>query len=321
MVVTVTLNPVLDRVVEISNFEAGKVNRIQRERARIAGGKGINVSRLLKILNIPTLAVGWLGGGVGEKIKEKLEEEKIPYDFLWIKEESRSNLTIVDPEAKSETHLVEEGPRISLSEVKRLKEKLTQLARGAKIVVFSGSAPPGVKKQIYFDLINLVKNTNPGIISVLDSLGDFLKEGLKASPYLIKPNLDELSQIAGRRLSSLKDIIDEVEEIRKQKVKVVVVSQGAGDVVVASGEGIFALSPPRINPLNTVGAGDALVAGVVAGIYRKEKLINACCLGIAAGSVSAERGREKPLDLERIISFMKRIKIRRIKAHRIDKLS
>jgi len=313
MVLTVTLNPVLDRVVEIPGFKAGEVNRVSRERARIAGGKGINVSRLLKLLEVPTLAVGWLGGKVGEEIKRGLEEEEIPYDFLWIKEESRLNLTIVDPERKSETHLVEKGPRISPSEIEKLKGKLFSLAEKAKIAVFSGSVPRGVGKGIYFELVNLIKKAHPRIISVLDTWGIFLKEGLQASPYLIKPNVEELSQLRGKKLSSLEDIAREAGKIREEGTEIVVVSQGPYEVVVATPRGIFLLTPPEVNPLNTVGAGDALVGGIVAGLYRGEEIVKACSLGVAAGSASAERGREKPLGPERIATLVKRVKIKRLR--------
>ncbi|TKJ45914.1 1-phosphofructokinase, partial [Candidatus Aerophobetes bacterium Ae_b3a] len=153
MILTVTLNPALDRVVNVASFRPGKVNLIEKERIRIAGGKGINVSRVVKTLGERTLATGWLGGSQGRIIKRNLDKENIDTDFVFIKEESRLNLTILDPVSDKKTHLVEEGPLISYPEIKNLKEKLKSLAGRANIVVFSGSIPRGVGEGIYNSLV------------------------------------------------------------------------------------------------------------------------------------------------------------------------
>jgi len=313
MVITVTLNPVLDRVIEIPNFRLGDVNEVVKERARIAGGKGINVSRLLKLFDVPTLAVGWLGGRTGKEIKKKLEKEEICHDFIWIKEESRSNLTIIDPEKGSETHLVEKGPRVDKEDIEKLKEKISQWAVKAKIIVFSGSAPPGTGENIYFELINLVKQVNSCVISVLDTRGAFLVEGIKACPYLIKPNIREFSEVRGKEFVSLEDVVKEVKRIVKEGVDVVVVSQGGGEVVTCvSPEEVFLFTPAQVNVINTVGAGDALVGGMVAGIYKGKDILEACILGVAAGSASAEKGREKPLNKTRITELVREIKVKKL---------
>lgn len=309
MVLTVTLNPVLDRVVEIEDFEPGGVNKVSRERARIAGGKGINVSRMLKLLDTPTLAIGWLGGITGEEIKGKLEKEEICHDFLWIRGETRSNLTIIDPKKGAQTHIVEPGPRISTGQVEKLKHKILEYLARAEIVVFSGSAPPGAGEAIYFNLIELVKDKNPGIISVLDTRGAYLKEGIKAYPHLVKPNVDELSQITGRKFYSLNEVIHEVQKIQEEGIGVVVVSQGAGEVIVVADK-ILILTPPEVKPVNSVGAGDALVGGIVAGLYQGKDLPNACSLGIAAGAASCEKGRERPLEKKRVDELIREVKVR-----------
>jgi len=312
MVLTVTLNPVLDRVVEIRNFRAGEVNRVERERARIAGGKGINVSRILKLFHVPNLAVGWLGGEIGKEVEKRLDEEGIAHDFVWIERESRQNLTIVDPEKGKETHLVEKGPDISLQEREKLKKKIRYLAEKSKIVVFSGSVPRGVEKEVYFELIILVKEVNPQILSVLDTSGILLKNGIRAIPGLVKPNIEELAGLSEKGFSSVEDIAEEAGQLRKKGIHMVVVSQGAGEVVAATEDGTFILTPPAVDPLNTVGAGDAMVGGMVAALYQGKKTGEVLTLGVATGTASVESGRERPLKIERIFDLSRRIKIRKL---------
>ena len=312
MVLTVTLNPVLDRVVEIPSFKARGVNIVKRERARIAGGKGINVSRVLKIFDIPTVATGWLGGRVGEEIERKLKQEQIPADFIWISGESRINLTVVDPDRKKETHIVEQGPRVTEKDIRSLKDKLFKLAKKARVCVFSGSVPSGCEDKIYLELINFTKQENPDIITVLDTRGVFFKEGVKSSPYLIKPNVDELCELVEKKSLSLREITQEAIRIKNGGIKLVVVSQGAGEVVVVGDDGNYLLTPPRVSTVNTVGAGDAMVGGLIAGLYKGKNLLESCCLGVATGSASAEKGREKPLERRRITELVNKVKVRRL---------
>lgn len=311
MILTVTLNPVLDRVVEIAGFRAGKVNLVGKERIRIAGGKGINVSRVVKVLGEKTLATGWLGGKKGRIIRRNLEEENIDTDFVFIKKENRLNLTILDPLSGKETHLVEEGPLISYPEIKNLKEKLKNLAERARIVVFSGSIPRGVGEGIYDSLISLVLRQDSRIISILDTRGEPLKKGLKAKPFMLKPNKEEIEALAGRGLNRLEELIQMARTLSKKYAKLVVISQGKGDVLAIKKREALILTPPSIKSLNPVGAGDALVAGFAVGLLRGMDLEEMAVLGVAAGSASAEKGREGVLSFKRIEELTKKVKWRR----------
>jgi len=311
MILTVTLNPALDRVVEITNFRAGKVNLVERERIRIAGGKGINVSRIVKALGEKTLATGWLGGNNGDIIKQNLSEEKIDADFVPIKGETRINLTILDPLTGKETHLVEEGPQISCPEVKNLEEKLKDLIGKAKVIVFSGSVPRGVKKDIYNSLIRLVSNQKNKVISILDTREELLRKGLQAKPFMLKPNEEEMEALVGRHLSGEEELIQVALFLVKRYVKLVVISRGKREILVVGGGKILIFTPPSIESLNTVGAGDALVAGFAVGLSRRMALEEMASLGIAAGAASAEKGREEALSFERIQELTRKVKWRR----------
>lgn len=308
MILTVTLNPVLDRVVEIPDFRVGKVNRVEKERIRVAGGKGINVSRVAKILGEPTLATGWLGGRTAGFIKERLKKEGIASDFVSIKGESRLNLTILDPVTLSQTHLVEKGPRIFPSEIKKLKEKIGDLVRKARVVVFSGSVPPGVSENIYHSLIRLAYREKEDIIPILDTRGEPLKQGLQGRPFMLKPNKEEMENLIGRSLESEADLIRQVRALVQKYVQLVVVSRGKDKVMVMEKESLLMVSPPEINSLNSIGAGDALVGGFAVGLSRGLSLKEMSVLAVACAAASAEEGREKPLSLKRINQLRDKIR-------------
>ena len=310
MILTVTLNPVLDRVVEIPDFRVGKVNRVEKERIRVAGGKGINVSRVVKILGEPTLATGWLGGRTAGFIKERLKKEGIASDFVSIKGESRLNLTILDPVTHSQTHLVEKGPRIFPSEIKKLEEKVGDLVRKARVVVFSGSVPPGVSENIYNSLIRLVYREKEDIIPILDTRGEPLKQGLQGRPFMLKPNKEEMENLIGKSLESEADLIRQVRALLQKYVQLVVVSRGKNEVMVMEKKSLLMVSPPEINSLNTIGAGDALVGGFAVGLSRGLSLKEMSTLAVACAAASAEEGREKPLSLKRINRLKDKIRCR-----------
>ena len=313
MILTVTLNTVLDRVVEIPNFKPGKVNRIKRERARIAGGKGVNVSRVVKSLGEDTLCTGWLGGIVGEEIKRRLEEEGIPQDFVSIKGESRVNWTILSClDERKQTHLVDVGPKVSTQEVKSLKEKLVKLVKKSAVVVFSGSVPPGGGERIYYSLLNLVHREKENIISILDTAGVYLREGIRAQPFMIKPNREELEELKGEKLISQNILLKEAYSLIRGGISLVVISQGKREVIVVSKKRALIFSPPFINPLNTVGAGDALVGGFAVGFKRGMDIVRTSCLGVACGIVSAEKGRETPFIPSRITDLSNQIRVKEV---------
>ncbi|MFQ6067835.1 MAG: 1-phosphofructokinase, partial [bacterium] len=308
MVLTVTLNPVLDRVVEIPDFRVGRVNLVAKERVRVPGGKGINVSRVAKTLGEPTLATGWLGGRSARFIKERLKEEGIASDFVPIKRESRGNLTILDPVTHSQTHLVEAGPRIFAPEIKKLEEKIADLVKIARVVVFSGSIPPGVPKNIYNSLIRLAYQEKEEIITILDTRGEPLKQGLEARPFMLKPNKEEMENLIGKKCESEEDLIREARALLKKYAQLVVVSRGKDEVMVMTKKRLIMVSPPEINPLNTVGAGDALVGGFAVGLSRGLSLKEMSALAVACAATSAEEGREKPLSFERISELKDKIR-------------
>ncbi len=310
MILTVTLNPVLDRVVEIPDFGVARVNLVEKERVRVAGGKGINVSRVAKTLGEPTLATGWLGGRSARFVKERLKKEGIASDFVPIKGESRLNLTILDPVTHSQTHLVEAGPRIFPSEIKRLEEKIGDLVKKARVVVFSGSIPPGVSENIYHSLIRLAYREKEDIIPILDTRGEPLKQGLEARPFMLKPNKKELEDLVGRSLESEEDLIHEARALVKKYVQLVVVSRGKDEVMVMEKKRLLMVSPPEIKPLNTVGAGDALVGGFAVGLSRGLSLKEMSALAVACAAASAEEGREKPLSFKRINQLKNKIRCR-----------
>ena len=206
---------------------------------------------------------------------------------------------------------MEEGPLVSYLEIKNFKEKLRSLAGRAEIVVFSGSVPRGVGDGIYDSLIKLVLGCNDKITCILDTRGEPLKRGLQAKPFMLKPNKEELEELAGKRLSRLDGLVEVVRSLKEEYVKLVVVSAGKGKVLVAGEGEILILTPPSVRNLNPVGAGDALVAGFAVALLRGKGLEEMASLGVAAGAASVEKGREEALSLQRIEELGKKVRCRR----------
>ncbi len=179
------------------------------------------------------------------------------------------------------------------------------------MVVFSGSIPGAVEESIYDSLIKLVLSHNSRIISILDTRGEPLKRGLQAKPFMLKPNKEEMEELTGKRLSRLETLIQAARSLREKYVKLVVVSEGKGEVLVVGDGKVLILAPPSVKSLNPVGAGDALVAGFAVGLLRGMDMEEMASLGVAAGAASVEKGREGVLSLERIEELAKKVTYRR----------
>jgi 1-phosphofructokinase family hexose kinase len=186
MIITVTLNAAIDKSLSVPNFRIGRRHRTVEQRT-MAGGKGVNIARALKALGQPVIATGMAGGPTGTRIVEQLTEESILNDFVRIREESRTNTSVLDPTTGEQTEINERGPRVSEREVELFRDKLLYLARGAAIVVFAGSIPRGVEPDVYAGLIRDLQRT--GVSTVIDTDGDPLRHAVRAEPDVVSPNV------------------------------------------------------------------------------------------------------------------------------------
>ncbi len=279
MVYTVTLNPAVDYVVELDNLKMGDINRTSNEKI-FFGGKGINVSIVLQRLGIETTAMGIIAGFTGKALENSLRFEGVHTDFLEADGFTRINIKI---KSSPETELNGSGPFVDEQLLMGLIERL-KLLKNDDIVVLSGSLPASLKSNTYKRIIDELKDT--GVKIVLDTSGSALKEAVSSSPYLIKPNLAEMSSLLNKKLTVESEVIEGAKRLQKFGARNILVSMGSmGAIFVGEDGTVMREEAKRGRVINTVGSGDSMVAGFIAGLPGG--LRSALRLGIAAGSATA----------------------------------
>jgi len=305
MIATVTLNPSLDRTVTVEGLLVDETNRWTSLR-RDPGGKGINVSRVIHELGGETVAYGFIGGTDGDTLMYLLKQQGVPFDFTPIREDIRSNFIITDLKTRRQTRIDAPGPHVSIDELESLIEKVTHIEPKPDFLVFAGSVPPGVPDDIYRRLIDEVKKR--GIKTVLDSDEEWLEEGIKAKPYLIKPNVHEAQELLGAELKSEAAIIEAARTLVGQGIGVVAISRGKDGLIVTTSQKTVKAVPPRVEIRSTVGAGDSAVAGLVLKLSQGYGIEEACRWAAAAGTAAAlTPGTElcRRADVERLLPQVK----------------
>lgn len=282
MVYTVTFNPSLDYIVSMEGFQLGKTNRTAKEQM-LPGGKGINVSTVLKNLGIPNIALGFSAGFTGEEIKRRVEEMGLASDFINLQNGySRINVKMKDFDG---TEINGQGPDISPAETEKLREKLDGLKEG-DVLVLAGSIPRTMPDSIYSDILRRLDGK--GILTVVDATGELLLHVLEYSPFLIKPNNHELGEIFQVKLETREDVVPYARKLQEKGARNVLVSMaGQGAVLLDEMGQVHMLPAPKGKLVNAVGAGDSMVAGFLAGWLTKKDYEYAFRMGISAGSASA----------------------------------
>lgn len=307
MILTVTLNPAVDRTVEIDDFEIGAVNRIVSERID-AGGKGINVSKTIKNLNGTSKALGLIGGRSGLFIKDCLDKMGIENEFVLIQGETRTNLKIVDKVRKTNTDINEPGPVITSEDIDKIEDLIFRNLDRNSTVVFSGSVPANTDKRIYGRWIKRSKAA--GARTILDADGDLLRYGIAEGPYLCKPNIKELEMLAGKKIENPAEAILLGEKIIKDNgIEIMVISMGEKGAIFINKNCSYYVNTIEVEVKSTVGAGDAMVAALAYCLdigYDMEKTIRlSMASGIAAvmSTGSQAASYETIMELKRKIVF------------------
>ncbi len=284
MIYTVTFNPSLDYYVQVNNVKSGMVNRASSERLAV-GGKGLNVSLALKELGDETLALGFIAGFTGKAIKEKVGELGLQHDFIEVAGQSRINVKI---KSNTETDINGSGAEVCNNDVNKLVRKLKKLLKEGDWLIVSGSIPSGLSEFVYADLFKKLKSIK-GINFVVDACGKLLTETLKFKPFLIKPNIYEMCEIFS--LSSIPDIEGIFACARKLQIwgaRNVIVSMGsAGAVMVTETEQSMYVRAARGQLVNSVGAGDSMIAGFIHEFLKSKNYFTALNFATAAGSACA----------------------------------
>ena len=282
MIYTVTLNPSLDYIVSVKDFKPGFTNRTDSELI-LPGGKGINVSIVLKNLGIESTALGFTAGFTGEEIVCRLESLGLKTDFIRLSEGiSRINLKLKSSEG---TEINGQGPRIGEKEMEALMEQLGQLEDG-DILFLAGSIPSSMPGNTYRDILEKLQNRNLRV--VVDAAGDLLSGVLAYQPFLIKPNHHELGELFGVELHTPEEVIPYGRRLRELGAENVLVSMAGAGAILFAGDGSVYMAPaPEGELKNSVGSGDSMVAGFMAGWMESKEYGHAFRMGVAAGSASA----------------------------------
>ncbi|GMT46599.1 MAG: tagatose-6-phosphate kinase [bacterium] len=282
MIYTITLNPAMDRTLWVERIRPDDSNRIKKEQ-RYAGGKGIDVSRVLTTLGVVNKALGFVGGFAGEELEGRLLNEGIACDFVRISGETRTNIIVNEASTGNQTVFNARGPEIRPYEVMQMIHKVEKV-ENPEIVVISGSLPPGVNPEIYRKIIEIFRGR--GAMVILDTDGDALRVGINGLPNVIKPNIHELGRLVGRELQKQDEIISAANSVLKLGTGIVLVSMGAEGVLLIAEKEQYLASPPKVKVENTIGAGDSAVAGFIYGLSRGKTLKESLTYAVAAGTAT-----------------------------------
>ena len=279
MIYTVTLNPSIDYIVRLDQVQVGSVNRMDSD-DKFAGGKGINVSRVLKRLDIPNTATGFIGGFTGKFITDTLADEEIETRFVQVAEDTRINVKI---KADQETEINGTGPNVEPAQLEELKAILSCLT-AEDTVVFAGSSAKNLGNVIYKDLIALTRQTGAQV--VCDFEGQTLIDSLDYQPLLVKPNNHELGAIFGVKLESLDEIEKYARELLAKGAQNVIISMAGDGALLVTSEGAYFAKPIKGTVKNSVGAGDSMVAGFTGEFVKSKDAVEGFKWGVACGTAT-----------------------------------
>lgn len=284
MIYTVTLNPALDKTVEVLSFAVDRVNRITSMRTD-PGGKGINVSKVIQKLGKKSIATGILGGSTGKTILSALEDMGLETYFHFVDGETRTNLKVVDSAEHTNTDINEPGLTVSEKILDSLLNELLSKLQANDIVVLSGSLPKGADSNTYYTWVKACQKTGAKVI--LDADGELLAAGLKASPYLVKPNNHELSRLFGKNLELKGDIEKAARKLMEEyKIAKVIVSMGGEGALYVTGEETIYAEGLKVPVGSTVGAGDSVVAALAVAEEGEMSLEDTVRLSTATGAAN-----------------------------------
>ncbi|MFH0796238.1 MAG: 1-phosphofructokinase [Candidatus Omnitrophota bacterium] len=311
---TLTANPCLDIFLEVPRLVSEDINRVTAVR-KDAGGKGINVIRVLKILGIKGLALGIIGGESGSWIENRLKKEEIRSHFFPIPGEIRTIYNIKQTGTNQTFRLNEPGPRITSKTLLRFQRFLLSFPypKGSFFAI-CGTAPPGIPVDFYGHLIDRLKKR--GIKTVLDCDDPFLSKGIDANPEIIKPNLFELSRLVKKRLKNEEEILNAAFQFVQKGIKLVVVSMAANGALAVTEKEAFYAQPPPVKVRSPIGAGDAFLAGLLAKLAQKENLSEALRTAVAAGSASVLYPGTSCGSLADINTIYRKVKVRKLSPSR-----
>lgn len=312
MILTVTLNAAIDRTVAVPNFRLGQRHRAVEART-MAGGKGVNIARALSLLGRPVIAAGLAGGATGTRLIDELRDEGVLTAFTRTAGETRTNLSVVDPTTGEQTEINDRGPEVTAEELARFEERLLYLAQGASVCVLAGSVPPNAPVDIYARLISGLKEA--GVTCVLDTDGEQMRAGLRAEPDVVAPNTREAEEAVGHEFNDPEDLVMGLEGLREMGAGTAIITSASGCVAsigTGSDRRRYEATIPQLEPIATVGSGDAFLAGYVAARYEGMSTRECLAFGVACGAESTQHFGAGTLDRREAERLMPRVEVREL---------
>jgi len=284
MITTVTLNTSIDKAYYMDGIiQNGKVMRVSSCR-NTAGGKGLNVARIITLCGEEVKATGFAGGYNGAYLEALLTKDSINHHFIHIQGETRSCINILDKKYGS-TEYLEPGCEVTEAEEGEFLKSFKQIIRDSEVITISGSVPKGLSPDFYQNLISQAKEEGKSVI--LDTSGKLLESGLKARPTMVKPNRDEIGMLFGVRITGLSDVIDYAKKIHEMGIPYVVISLGGEGALFVCDDGIYLGRPPKIDVVNTVGCGDSMVGAFAVALKRGYESRQALRFAVAIAAANA----------------------------------
>lgn len=308
MILVINLNASVDKRYKMKDLIKGEVMRAA-EVDNTPGGKGIHVANVATILGEDCIATGYLGCKSGEFISEKLQDYGIKQDFVQVAGETRSCLAIIT-ESGAQTEILEPGPTVTQEEQEAFMAKYQELLSKAAVVAASGSMPKGLPGDFYGQLISLAHKAGKPFL--LDTSGEALIQGIKAQPYFVKPNNDEIKVLVGAELRSDEDIVHVLQKFMEDGIKLPVISLGAQGSMAGYNQHVYKITVPKIQCKNPVGSGDSFVAGIAVGIERGMAIEDVLSLGAACGTANAMEDESGFVRKEVVEELFTQIKIQQI---------
>ena len=309
MILAITMNPAIDKIYFVENYQINEVHRPTKV-IDSAGGKGLNVARVANIIGEEVAATGFVGGGNGKFIENAIEKLGIINRFVHIESNSRICINVTDTVHKTCSEVLEPGPHIHVNEEKQFLEAFNDMIKDVDVITISGSLPQGVSADFYSKLIQEANRQQKKVI--LDSSKEALQLGILAKPYAIKPNKDEIKTFYKGSLDSIDGLIDALVFFQNQGVKMPIISLGSAGSLIAYENKVYQVKIPRINVINTVGSGDAFVAGCAVGLSRQYSLEDTLRLATACGCVNAMHQQTGYVTEEEVCDFTKQVIVEKI---------
>ncbi len=307
MITTVTMNASIDKAYYLSQaIENGTVMRV-KTCLNSAGGKGLNVARIIKLCKAKVQATGLVGGYNGQYLESLLDKDQIPHNFLHIQGETRSCINILD-ERYGSTEYLEPGCQVTPEEEQAFMEKFPEIIRDSQVVTISGSLPKGVKTDLYGKLISIVKSMGKQVI--LDSSGESLREGIRCCPTVVKPNQDEIEQFFHVKIRDMEEVITYARQIHNLGIPWVVISLGKDGAVLVCKEGVYKGTPPNVQVVNTVGCGDSMVGALAVSLERGDLPQDALKHAVAVATANALSPNTGDFDPEQYQSLIRKTSVR-----------